>query len=53
MVEITLISPEDFEYEPRLTDKDRDAAKAIDAKLENLQSYYAYDSGLTNPGAAS
>jgi C1A family cysteine protease len=51
LAEITLISPEDFEYEPRLTDKDRDAARTIDSKLENLKSYYAYDSGLTTSRA--
>jgi C1A family cysteine protease len=51
LTEITLISPEDFEYDPRITDQDRAAAKPIDAKLASLKSYFVYDSGLLRPAA--
>src|SRR5512139_1958737 len=32
-VEITLISPEDFDYTPELTEADKKAAKPIDTKV--------------------
>jgi hypothetical protein len=51
LIEIPLISPEDFEYEPRITDRDLESAKPIDAKLASLKDYYAYDSGLLRPAA--
>jgi C1A family cysteine protease len=46
LTEFTLISHEDFEYEPQITDADRAAAAPVDAKLAHLESYYAYDAGL-------
>ncbi|MBC7889037.1 MAG: C1 family peptidase [Ferruginibacter sp.] len=46
LVEITLISPEDFEYTPKLDEADKKAAKPIENKLGKLKNYYAYDNGL-------
>ncbi len=51
-VEITLISPEDFDYTPKLTEADAKAAKPIDKKLEQHKAYYAQDRGLMAPAAA-
>jgi C1A family cysteine protease len=48
-VEITLISPEDFNYTPKITPEDKKAAKPIDAKLAKHESYFAYDRGLLSP----
>ncbi|MBL8153591.1 MAG: C1 family peptidase [Anaerolineae bacterium] len=48
-VEITLISPKDFEYTPKITPEDKKAAKPIDAKLAKHESYFAYDRGLLSP----
>lgn len=47
--EITLISPEDFEYVPRVTDADKKAAKPIEQRLAKCKEYFAYDRGLTEP----
>lgn len=44
--EITLISPEDFEYEPKLSAADKKAAEGVDESLSSFQSYYAVDTGL-------
>lgn len=44
--EITLISPEDFEYTPKLSEADKKAAKPIETKLSKHKNYFAYDSGL-------
>lgn len=46
VVEITLISIEDFDYEPEITDADEEAAAPIDAALRDLDSYF-------EPGASS
>jgi hypothetical protein len=43
IAEITLISPEDFDYEPEITKADRKAAEPIDALLSELEDYYAQD----------
>lgn len=51
-IEITLISPEDFNYTPKLTDTDKKAARSIDKKLEQHKAYYAQDLGLLAPAAA-
>ena len=50
-VEITLISPEDFDYTPKLTEADKKAAKPIDARTAKYKEYFAYDRGLLNPTA--
>ena len=47
-VEITLISPEDFEYTPNLTEDDKKAAKPIDKKVAKYKTYFAHDRGLLN-----
>lgn len=39
-VEVTLISPEDFDYEPELTKADKEAEKAIDKEMGKLSSYF-------------
>lgn len=40
VVEITLISLEDFDYEPELTDEDQQAAAPIDASLAELEGFF-------------
>jgi C1A family cysteine protease len=42
-VEIHLISPEDFDYEPEITDADEEAAKPIDEELSQFSDYYTQD----------
>ncbi len=42
-VEIHLISPEDFDYEPEITDADEEAAKPIDEELSQFSDYYMQD----------
>lgn len=51
-VEITLISPEDFNYTPKISDADKKAAKSIDSKLSQFKEYFAYDKGLLNNEAS-
>ena len=51
-VEITLISPKDFEYTPKLTDADKKAAKPIDKTLDPHKAYYMQDRGLLAPASA-
>ena len=46
IVEIKLISPEDFDYEPEITDDDKKAAKPIDKSLSELEGYFAQDTTL-------
>jgi C1A family cysteine protease len=41
--EVVLLSPEEFDYEPEITESDRAAAKPIDEALSALQGYYAED----------
>ncbi|MFC1713348.1 C1 family peptidase [Candidatus Poribacteria bacterium] len=43
IAEVTLISPEDFDYEPEITDADAEAAKPIDAAVSQLAGYYVED----------
>lgn len=50
--EITLISPEDFEYQPKLTEADKKASKPIDSRTAKYKEYFAYDRGLLTPEAA-
>lgn len=52
LVDITLISPKDFDYTPKLTDADKKAAKPIDKKLEKFAAYFAQDRGLLAPESA-
>jgi C1A family cysteine protease len=52
IVEITLISPKDFDYTPKLTDADVKAAKPIDSKMAAMKAYFAYDRGLLNAESA-
>jgi len=40
---ITLIAPEDFDYEPKILKKEITAAKAIDKDLEAFADYFAED----------
>ena len=43
LVEVTLISPEDFDYEPELSSQDEKAAKAVDAEVAGLEPYFSED----------
>ncbi|GAB2500787.1 C1 family peptidase [Algoriphagus taiwanensis] len=47
--EISLISPDDFDYVPKLSAADKKSAEPIDEELQAFKSYYAVDSGLLNP----
>ncbi len=51
--EITLISPEDFDYEPEITDDDRKAAAPIDALLSAFAGYYAQDEVVLGEAVAT
>ena len=42
-IEIRLISPQDFDYEPEITDEDRKAAAKIDEHVSPLDHYYETD----------
>lgn len=48
-VDITLISPQDFDYTPILTEDDKKAAEHIDTKLASYKQYFAYDRSLLTP----
>lgn len=48
----TLISPEDFDYTPKLSEADKKAAKPIDKRLETHKGYFAVDRGLLRPATA-
>lgn len=50
--EVTLISPEDFDYEPEITADDKKAAKPIDELLSELEGYYAQDKVIAEAVAA-
>jgi hypothetical protein len=52
-VEITLISPEDFDYTPKLTEADKVAAAPIDVNVAKYKSYFAHDRGLLTATAAN
>lgn len=43
IVEITLIAPEDFDYEPDITPADEEFAKPIDKTVAAFEGYYAQD----------
>jgi C1A family cysteine protease len=43
ITEVTLISPEDFDYEPDITPADEKVAKPIDKTVSAFASYYAQD----------
>jgi len=52
IAEITLISPEDFDYEPEITDDDKKSAKSIDESLSDLEKYYRQDKVVIGEEAA-
>lgn len=49
--EITLISPEDFDYTPELTEADKKAAAPVVANMAKYKTYFAQDFGLLTPAA--
>ncbi len=49
--EITLISPEDFDYTPKLTEADKKAAAPVVANMAKYKTYFAQDFGLLTPAA--
>lgn len=51
VVEITLISLDDFDYEPVLTEEDHEAAAPIDATLSDLEGFF--EVGASSAGPAS
>jgi C1A family cysteine protease len=51
--EVTLISPEDFDYEPEMSAADNKAAKPIDERTASLKSYYAQDTVLSGGAQAA
>jgi C1A family cysteine protease len=46
--EVTLISPEDFDYVPKLTKKDKDAEKEINKEMAKLSSYFNQDTSSSD-----
>jgi hypothetical protein len=48
-----LISPDDFDYTPKLTEADKVAAAPIDANVAKYKSYFAHDRGLLTAAAAN
>jgi C1A family cysteine protease len=51
-VEITLISPEDFDYEPEISEEDEKAAEPIDERVRELAGYFGQDTVATGEEAA-
>jgi Papain family cysteine protease len=55
--EVTLIAPEDFDYEPQITAEDLEHARPITERVEGLREYFARDTPeangerATRPGA--
>lgn len=49
--EVTLISPEDFDYEPQLTSEDKTAEKAINDDMEQFVGYFGDASGVEEDAA--
>ena len=41
--EVTLIAPDDFDYEPQLTQEDKEAEKAIDEDMRKFAGYFNAD----------
>jgi papain like protease len=44
--EVTLIDPEDFDYQPQITGEDVESARPIDDAVAPLRSYFAEDPGV-------
>ncbi len=53
LAEVTLISPEDFDYEPQITDADKKAAKPIEKLLSGVKGYYAQDTAVMDQAVAT
>jgi C1A family cysteine protease len=51
--EVTLIHPEDFDYEPEITAEDAAAAAPIDDAVARLESYFAEDPGVADEESAA
>jgi hypothetical protein len=51
--EVTLIDPEDFDYEPEITADDEDAAQPIDREVRQLEGYFARDPGVEDAEGAA
>jgi Papain family cysteine protease len=45
-VEVTLIDPEDFDYQPQITGEDEESARPIDDAVAPLREYYSEDPGV-------
>ena len=50
--EVTLIAPEDFDYEPQLTQEDKDAEKAIDEDMRKFADYFSGDTAAVGETAS-
>lgn len=51
--EVTLISPEEFDYDAQPTDEDAAAARPLDDMIAPLESYFAEDPGLRDQEAGA
>jgi hypothetical protein len=51
--EVTLIDPEDFDYEPEITAEDGARAEPIDEAVAGLQDYFAEDPGVIDEERAA
>lgn len=51
--EVTLIAPEDFDYEPEITAEDEAAAAQIDEAVAGLRDYFAEDPGVADEEQAA
>ena len=51
--EITLIDPEDFDYEPEISSEDAAAAASIDEAVAGLRDYFAHDTVAATEEAAA
>lgn len=49
--EVTLIAPEDFDYEPQLTQEDKEAQKEIDADMRRFSGYFGGDTDTAGESA--
>jgi C1A family cysteine protease len=50
--EVTLIAPDDFDYEPQLTQEDKEAEKAIDEDMRKFASYFNGDATTVGEAAS-